>query len=113
VTICADYSYGFFALIGLFDDLFGSKLGLADDFKQGLAVMGQISLATLEFYCISISFVQDHAEAISGLATGMPFDPFPIIRRILCADTGGLPLALQPTRTTAIGVYTGPRWAEV
>lgn len=97
----------FFALIGLFDNLFGDKLGLADDFNQGLAVMGQLSLATLGFYCIGISFVQNNAEAIAGLTAGMPFDPSLIIGCILCTDVGGLPLTLQLAQTTTIGVYTG------
>jgi len=96
-----------FALIGLFDDLIGNKLGLADDFNQGLAVMGPLSMATLGFYCIGISFVQNNAEAISGFTSGMPFDPSLIIGCILSADVGGLPLTLQLAQITTIGVYTG------
>ena len=65
----------FFALIGLFDEIIGGKLGVKDEFQHGLATLGGLSLSCAGFYSIGVSFVQNNAEAISAATAGLPFDP--------------------------------------
>ena len=41
-----------FALLGLFDKLFGGKLGLAAEFDSGLESMASLALSIVGVYCI-------------------------------------------------------------
>lgn len=97
----------FFAMVGLVDDLLGNRLGVADSFNQGIASMGSLAIPYTGFSCIGITFIQHYADSIAAAASGMPFDPSLIIGCILCADTGGLPIALQISETLELGIFTG------
>lgn len=97
----------FFAMIGLMDDLLGNRIGVADQFAQGIASMGSLAIPYSGFYCIGIAFIQRYADVIAGVTAGMSFDPSLVIGCILCADTGGLPVALQISKTLELGIFTG------
>ena len=96
-----------FAALGLVDDLIGNRMGLGEDFSQGLASMGRLALSMVGFYCIGISFIQDNAEGIAAMTAGLPFDPSMITSCILCADVGGLPIAQHLAEDPLVGIYTG------
>ena len=96
-----------FAMIGLVDDLLGNKLGVANDFTQGMASMGSLAIPYAGFYCVGISFMQRYADTIAGLTSGLPFDPSLLISCVLCADTGGLPVAQRLAESLEMGIFTG------
>ena len=96
-----------FALLGLLDLMLDGKLGLKGDFESGLATMGKLSLALVGFYSVGVSFVQNHAEAISAASASLPFDPSLIVGCLLAADSGALPIALKMARTPDLAVFTG------
>ena len=97
----------FFAALGLFDMMLGGKLGLKDEFENGLATMGGLSVSVAGFYSVGVSFVQNNAEAISAATAGLPFDPSLIIGSLLAPDMGAFAVALRLARTPELAVFTG------
>ncbi len=97
----------FFAALGLFDMMLGGKLGLKDEFENGLATMGGLSVSVAGFYSVGVSFVQNNAEAIAKATARLPFDPSLIIGSLLAPDMGAFAVALRLARTPDLAVFTG------
>ncbi len=96
-----------FAIVGIFDDLLDLHLGTGETFSRALKSMGSMALSAMGLYCIGITFIQGHAQAIAALGARLPFDPSLLVTCILAPDTGGLPIALEMAETPALGIYTG------
>lgn len=97
----------FFGLIGLIDDLIGGKIGVSDEFNRGLASMGSLAIAYSGFYCIGTALIERNAQSIAQVTSNLPFDPSLITSCLLCADTGGLNIALALSNTQALGIFCG------
>ena len=64
-----------FSAWGLLDKILGGKLGLMEEFDEGLTTMGSLAVSTVGFYSIGITFVQNHADAIAAAVQRMPYLP--------------------------------------
>ena len=64
-----------FSAWGLLDKILGGKLGLMEEFDEGLTTMGSLAVSTVGFYSIGITFVQNHEDAIAAAVQRMPYLP--------------------------------------
>jgi ethanolamine transporter len=97
----------FCAVLGLLDLGLGGKWGLAEPFSKGLSMMGQMALSMCGLYAVGVSLVASHAEAISRLTAGLPFDPSLLVACLLPPDMGGYPIALRLAADPAMGLFSG------
>ncbi len=97
----------FFAVLGLMDKILGNKLGLMEDFEQGLTTMGSLALSTVGFYSIGVSYIQNHGESLAAAAGHLPFDPSLPLCCLLAPDMGALGMAQRLAATTTLAVFTG------
>lgn len=96
-----------FAALGLFDKMIGGRLGLEKEFEQGMETAGGLALSTVGFYCVGVSYVQNHAESIALASQGMPFDPALVIGCLLAPDMGALPMTIKLAADLPMAVFTG------
>ena len=96
-----------FALLGLFDKLFGGKLGLAAEFDSGLESMASLALSIVGVYCIGVTAVKSNPEAIAAFAAHLPFDASILIGSLLAPDMGGYAIAKEMAATPALGIFSG------
>ena len=96
-----------FALLGFVDVLLGDRLGYGEDFRNGMANMGGLSMSCVGFYAIGVSFVTGNADAIAGAAGHLPFDPSLAIGSILAPDMGALPIASGIASSEKLAVFIG------
>lgn len=88
-----------FAALGLFDKMFHNKLGLASSFDKGIITMGDFMLSVGGFYCIAISFLNNH----SGLFQNKEM----IITSLLAPDLGGYSIVETNMQSNGILIFCG------
>ncbi|WP_195984728.1 ethanolamine utilization protein EutH [Clostridium sp. D33t1_170424_F3] len=96
-----------FALLGAVDKIIGGKLGVAEEFDRGLASMGPLCLSISGIYCIAVTALSAHPEAIAGLSAVLPFDPSLIAGALLAPDMGGYAIATQLAASQPLALYSG------
>lgn len=88
-----------FAALGLFDEMFHNKLGLASSFDKGIITMGDFMLSVGGFYCIAIAFLNNH----SGLFQNKEM----IITSLLAPDLGGYSIVETNMQSNGILIFCG------
>ena len=96
-----------FSAWGLLDKILGGKLGLMEEFDEGLTTMGSLAVSTVGFYSIGITFVQNHADAIAAAVQRMPFDPSVLIGCLLAPDMGALAVAQRLASSASVAIFAG------
>lgn len=96
-----------FALAGLADKMFGSRIGLSDSFDKGLLTMGTMSAAIIGVSCVGVEFINLHIDSIQHVLALMPFDPSIMGGMILAADMGGYAISNQLTSNVTMVVFNG------
>ena len=96
-----------FAAVGFIDLTFGSKCGLAEDLRRGLAVIPTMLIASVGVSSVGITFLGAHTEAVSALLARLPFEPGVLVGAVLAPDLGGLPLCREIALTPAAFILNG------
>jgi len=97
----------FFAAVGFFDKMFHLRLGLTETFDKGLMTMGSMAVSIVGIYCVSITFVQNHMEAITSMTSWLPCDPALLIGAFFAPDMGGFSITQQLISQYAYLVFYG------
>lgn len=84
-----------FAVLGAIDFLFGNKLGLGKEFKNGVLIMGQTCITIVGIMTIAPALAVVLKPVLGALSSVIPFDPSSIVGLLLANDMGATPLALQ------------------
>ena len=95
------------ALAGFLDLLTGSHRGYGKDFMDGILNMGGLAMSCVGFYAIGIAFVTSHAEAVTALASRLPFEPSLLIGSLLAPDMGAFAISREITKDEALSVFIG------
>ena len=97
----------FFFILGLADKAIGGRLGLSGGLERGLSQMGALAMSMAGFYCIGVTFIRNHLEAIVQAASEIPFDLSMLPGLLLAPDMGGFPMAVELANEPALGLFSG------
>ena len=100
-----------FAVLGALDRIFGNKLGLGDQFEEGIQAMGPLALAMVGVICLAPVLAAVLKPVVVPVFTFLGADPAMFAGTLLACDMGGgsLAMALTENRDAALlgGVITG------
>ena len=99
------YVFIFFAAIAALDRIFGSKLGLGDEFERGISMAGPLVMA-MGGMLVLVPVVSNFLSNISG--TSSLFFDFSIIPSVLLAnDMGASQIAMSLASSSEVGLLNG------
>lgn len=104
MNLCIAVLLGF-ALLGALDEGLSGRLGVAEEFRRGLASMGPLCLSMAGIYCVAVTALSGAAEAMAALP--LPFDPSLPAGMLLATDMGGWASAKVLASTPALAVFSG------
>ena len=100
-----------FAVLGALDRIFGNRLGLGDQFEEGIHAMGPLALAMIGVICLAPVLAAVLKPVVVPVFTFLGADPAMFAGTLLACDMGGGSLAMELTasRQAALlgGVITG------
>ena len=94
-----------FMLLAALDRIIGNKLGLGQEFENGIILLGTMSLSMVGMIIIAPLI----AELMQPLFSLFPswIDPSILPSAIFANDMGGAPLAISVARDADIGAFNG------
>ena len=99
------YVFIFFAAIAALDRIFGSKLGLGDEFERGISMAGPLVMA-MGGMLVLVPVISNFLSKISG--TSSLFFDFSIIPSVLLAnDMGASQIAMSLASSSEVGLLNG------
>lgn len=100
-----------FALFGALDRIFGNRLGLGQEFENGILAMGGLAMAMLGTICLAPVLARLLRPLVVPVFSALGADPAMFAGTILACDMGGgsLAMAMTENREAALlgGVITG------
>ena len=96
-----------FILIGLFDRLFGNKLGLGTEFEKGLSLFGSLILTMAGMIVLAPLLARICNPFFSFVYQYIGIDPSVITSSIFANDMGGAQLAKAVAKNDALGGFNG------
>ncbi len=103
--------FGAFAIFGALDRIFGSKLGLGQQFEEGILSMGSLALAMVGIICLAPVLASLLRPVVVPVFALLGADAAMFAGTILACDMGGGALAAELTRDPQAallgGVLTG------
>ena len=96
-----------FALLGAIDRIFGNRLGLGQQFEEGILAMGSLAMAMLGIIALSPVLANLLRPVVVPVYTFLGADPAMFAGTILACDMGGAPLARQLTTDTEAAMLGG------
>ena len=100
-----NYVFIFFAAIAALDRIFGSKLGLGDEFERGISMAGPLILS-MGGMLILVPVISDLLSGISGASSPF-FDLSIITSAILANDMGASQIAMSLAASPEVGLLNG------
>ena len=100
-----NYIFIAFAVIAALDRVFGSKLGLGDDFERGISMAGPLVLA-MGGMLVLVPIIADLLSGISG-ASSQYFDFSLIPAALLANDMGASQIAMSLAASPEVGLLSG------
>jgi ethanolamine transporter len=100
-----------FAAAGALDRIFGGKLGLGDQFEEGIRTMGTLALSMVGIICLAPVLANLLRPVVVPVYTFLGADPAMFAGTLLACDMGGAPLAqelaVDPQAATLGGIICG------
>lgn len=100
-----------FAVIGALDRIFGSRLGLGQEFENGILAMGSLAMAMIGIICLAPVLASVLKPVVVPVYNFLGADGAMFAGTILACDMGGGPLAKELTSDAQAallgGVITG------
>ena len=100
-----NYIFLFFAAIAALDRIFGSKLGLGDEFERGISMAGPLVLA-MGGMLVLVPVISNLLSGISG-ASSVFFDFSIIPAALLANDMGASQIAMSLAASEEVGLLNG------
>ena len=105
------YLMAVFAAVGALDRICGNKLGLGEEFENGILAMGSLAMAMLGVICLAPVLAAVLKPVVVPVYGFLGADPAMFAGTILACDMGGASLARELTADTQAawlgGVITG------
>ena len=105
------YIMAFFAAVGALDRIFGNRLGLGQEFENGILAMGSLAMAMLGVICLAPVLAAVLKPVVVPVYGFLGADPAMFAGTILACDMGGASLAGELTADVQAarlgGVITG------
>ncbi|MBO5317476.1 MAG: ethanolamine utilization protein EutH, partial [Oscillospiraceae bacterium] len=105
------YLMAVFAAVGALDRIFGNKLGLGEEFENGILAMGSLAMAMLGVICLAPVLAAVLKPVVVPVYGFLGADPAMFAGTILACDMGGASLAGELTADVQAaqlgGVITG------
>ena len=105
------YIMAVFAAVGALDRIFGNKLGLGQEFENGILAMGSLAVAMLGVICLAPVLANVLKPVVVPVYSFLGADPAMFAGTLLACDMGGAPLAMELTDDVQAaylgGVITG------
>ena len=99
------YIFIFFAVIAALDRIFGSKLGLGDEFERGISMAGPLIMA-MGGMLILVPVISNLLSGISGASSAF-FDFSIIPAALLANDMGASQIAMSLAASEEVGLLNG------
>ena len=101
------YVMAVFALIGAADRVIGNRLGLGEEFENGILTFGSLALSMLGIICLAPVLSNVLRPVIVPLFRMVGADPGMFPGSILACDMGGAALALEMAENREAGLFGG------
>ena len=99
------YVFIFFAAIAALDRIFGSKLGLGDEFERGISMAGPLVMA-MGGMLVLVPVISNLLSGISGASSAF-FDFSIIPAALLANDMGASQIAMELAASPEVGLLNG------
>ena len=96
-----------FAAAGALDRIFGSKLGLGEQFEEGIRTMGTLALSMVGIICLAPVLANLLRPVVVPVYTFFGADPAMFAGTLLACDMGGASLAQELTADSQAAILGG------
>ena len=96
-----------FMLLGALDRILGGRLGLGQEFENGILTFGSLALSMLGIICLAPVLARFLRPVVVPVFTLFGADPGMFPGSILACDMGGAALALEMAEDSAAGLFGG------
>jgi len=96
-----------FMVVGALDRIFGNRLGLGQEFENGILALGSLGMAMLGILCLAPVLAKLLRPAVVPVYTFLGADPAMFAGTILACDMGGGALAAQLAQSPEAALYGG------
>jgi len=96
-----------FAAIGALDRIFGSRLGLGEQFEEGIRTMGTLALSMVGIICLAPVLANLLKPVVVPVYTFLGADPAMFAGTLLACDMGGASLASELTADPQAAILGG------
>ena len=96
-----------FAAAGALDRIFGGKLGLGDQFEEGIRTMGTLALSMVGIICLAPVLANLLRPVVVPVYTFLGADPAMFAGTLLACDMGGASLAKELTTDPQAAILGG------
>ncbi|RLP10933.1 ethanolamine utilization protein EutH [Propionibacterium australiense] len=94
-------------LLGAIDRMIGNKLGLGEQFEEGLNAMGPLSISMVGIVCLAPDLAKILNPVINPVFQLFGADPGMFAGTLLAIDMGGWPLAQEMSATPEVAELSG------
>ena len=96
-----------FAIIGAADRILGNRMGLGEQFEEGIGAMGSLGLAMLGIICLAPVLASLLRPVVVPVFRLLGADPAMFAGSLLACDMGGGALALELADDPQAGIFGG------
>lgn len=96
-----------FMVIGAADRVLGNKLGIGEQFEEGINAMGALALSMVGVIALAPVLAKVLLPVIDPVFQAMGADPSVFATSLLALDMGGYPLALELAKTPEASLFSG------
>lgn len=101
------YIIAFFLVLGAIDKCIGNKLGLGQQFEEGIMSMGSLALSMVGIITLAPVLSNILKPVVVPLYTALGADPAMFATTLLANDMGGVQLAKELAQTPDAGLFAG------
>lgn len=96
-----------FMIIGAIDKCIGNKLGLGEQFEEGIMAMGALAMSMVGIITLAPVLAKILSPIVVPLYTAVGADPSMFATTLLANDMGGFALAQQMAQDPQAGLFAG------
>jgi len=96
-----------FMVLGAIDRMIGNKIGLGEQFEEGIMAMGALAIAMVGVVSLAPVLANILRPVVVPVYTALGADPAMFATTLLANDMGGYPLAMELALTNEAGLFAG------
>lgn len=101
------YIMTIFMVIGAVDRIFGNKIGIGEQFEEGINAMGALALSMVGVISLAPVLAKVLLPVVGPAFTAIGADPSVFATSLLALDMGGYPLAQELAKTPEAAQFSG------